>query len=63
MANRGAQNLILLSRSGPKTEAGVALLTDLKKQGVCAATPYVDISDLACLQRALPELAKSMPPV
>lgn len=63
MSSRGARNLILLSRSGVKNEAGRALVDELEKQGVRVATPQVDIGDLGSLTNVLAQLAKFMPPV
>ncbi|KAI4263037.1 MAG: hypothetical protein L6R42_001796 [Xanthoria sp. 1 TBL-2021] len=63
MNSRGARNLILLSRSGVKNEAGRALVDELEKQGVRVATPQVDIGDLGSLTNILAQLAKVMPPV
>ncbi len=63
MAIRGARNLILLSRSGVKTSAAKALVSELEMQGVRVATPQVDIGDLARLTHVLDDLKKSMAPI
>ncbi|KAA8649508.1 beta-ketoacyl reductase [Aspergillus tanneri] len=52
MVSRGAGNLILLSRSGAQTSAAKSFVYELKGQGVCVATPKVDISDLANLKES-----------
>ncbi|ROW10959.1 hypothetical protein VMCG_00852 [Cytospora schulzeri] len=62
MARRGAKYLILLSRSGPKSEAAKALVRELEAQKVCVAAPAVDIANLPELKRIIRELSKSMPP-
>lgn len=62
MADRGARNLILLSRSGALAPEAKVLIQVLEGQGVCVATPKVDIADLETLKRELAEL-KSMPPI
>lgn len=62
-AARGARNLILLSRSGPRSSAAKALLQELGAKGVRVATPTVDISDLPSLQRELERLGERMPPI
>ncbi|KAL8782131.1 MAG: hypothetical protein Q9213_005665 [Squamulea squamosa] len=63
MCSRGARNLILLSRSGVRNDAANALVDELEMQGVCVATPQVDIGDLVNLTNILDNLAKCMPPV
>jgi NADPH:quinone reductase-like Zn-dependent oxidoreductase/SAM-dependent methyltransferase len=62
-ASRGARNLILLSRSGPRTEAAKKLLEVLHKQGIRAVTPQCDVTSEASLRRVLSEAAESMPRV
>ena len=63
MASRGARNLVLLSRSGAKSNVAKALVSELEMQGVCVATPQVDIGDLTSLKHVLDDLAKSMAPI
>lgn len=63
MASRGAKNLILLSRSGAKSEEAKALLRELEAQDVTVAAPAVDMGNLAQLKAALLQLNKSMPPI
>ena len=63
MASRGAQNLVLLSRSGARSHSAKALVSELELQGVCVATPQVDIGDLTSLTHVLDDLAKSMAPI
>jgi hypothetical protein len=63
MVSQGVRNLILLSRSGAKGDAAKALVSELEIQGVCVATPQVDISDLSSLMNTLEGLTESMPPV
>ena len=62
MSRRGAKNLILLSRSGPKTQASITLLSELKSIGVRVETPRCDVSSLSSLSTALSQCA-SMPPI
>ncbi|KAI1370345.1 KR domain-containing protein [Hypoxylon crocopeplum] len=62
MVSRGARYLILLSRSGAKSQAAKVLVSELESQNVCVTTPAVDISDLAALEDTLKTLARSMPP-
>lgn len=60
-ASRGAKNLILLSRSGPTSEAAVKLVEDLKEQGVNVATPRCDVSDVTSLKEAIDGVTDTMP--
>ena len=63
MASRGARNLVLLSRSGAKSSAAKALVSELKKQGVCVVTPQVDIGNIHDLKRTLDDQADLLPPI
>ena len=62
MATHGARNLVLLSRSGPRTEAAITLLTELEGMGVCVKAPRCDIACASSLSTALTECAW-MPPI
>ncbi|KAL8786450.1 MAG: hypothetical protein Q9213_002766 [Squamulea squamosa] len=62
MAQRGAKNLILLSRSGPKTRAAQKLLEELRGQGVRTETPACDVSSTETLSATL-EKYTTMPPI
>jgi FlaA1/EpsC-like NDP-sugar epimerase len=53
MARRGARSLILLSRSGARTETAKAMITDLEALGVKIRTPLCDVGNLASLREAL----------
>lgn len=63
MVGRGARNLILLSRSGASGKAAKALMAELSAQGICVATPAVDISNLDKLKNEIEKLKKRMPPI
>ena len=63
MVEHGAQNLILLSRSGPKSGVAKSLIHELKAQGIRVATPLVDIGNFDHLREVLDGLAKSMPAI
>jgi hypothetical protein len=63
MVKRGARNLILLSRSGLKTESAKTLVKDLAAQGAHIATPACDITDNSLLEAVLRNCALTMPPV
>ncbi|RYP82307.1 hypothetical protein DL769_001709 [Monosporascus sp. CRB-8-3] len=63
MVSRGARHLILLSRSGAKSQTSRLLVSELERQGVCLATPAVDLADLGEVRGVLQRLTKRMPPV
>lgn len=62
MARRGARNLILLSRSGPRSEAANSTVRDLQRLGVRVCTPLCDIADRTSLQSTLQQL-QDMPAI
>ncbi|TVY80408.1 Highly reducing polyketide synthase azaB [Lachnellula suecica] len=63
MAQRGAKNLILLSRSGPASQSAAKLLTELRNIGVRVEAPKCDVSSRDSLKDVLSTFAKSMPPI
>ena len=64
LADRGAKNLLLLSRSGPQgNERAQALISDLQAKGVAVQCPSCDITDMESLQNALHRCGESMPPI
>lgn len=63
IVNRGARNLILLSRSGAGTAAAKTLVAELTPQGASVATPSVDIGNLSRLKQKIEELEEQMPPI
>jgi hypothetical protein len=63
MVSRGANNLVLLSRSGPRSSAAKALIEELIQQNVHVETPSVDVGDIQKLRSVLEGLARVMPPV
>ena len=63
MVDRGAMNLIVLSRSGTENELSVAFAKDLEGLGICLLTPVCDISDAASLEKALEQCTRTMPPI
>ena len=64
MVDRGARHLLLLSRYGPTSEASLALLDDLKSQGVRVEAPACNIANMDALSATLKYCADSgMPPV
>jgi hypothetical protein len=63
MATRGARNLLLLSRSGPKTSSAVELVKDLEAKSVMVRAPVCDIADPASIKAVLADYAINMPPI
>ncbi|KAF7128246.1 hypothetical protein CNMCM5793_002788 [Aspergillus hiratsukae] len=60
---RGARNLILLSRSGPLNPHAHDLVRELKAKGARVATPACDITDRDRLKAVLFEFGQTMPPI
>lgn len=63
MVSRGARNLILLSRSGPKNNVAQALINDLEVQGAKIMTPCCDVSNKKTLSSVLKDCSNWMPPI
>ncbi|KAL9073303.1 MAG: hypothetical protein Q9157_004798 [Trypethelium eluteriae] len=62
MATKGAKNLILLSRSGPKSEAALRMVDELRRNGVRVEVPRCDVSSADSLSKAL-QSYDNMPPI
>ncbi|KAF4179877.1 hypothetical protein CNMCM7927_001594 [Aspergillus lentulus] len=60
---RGARNLILLSRSGPQNPHAHDLVRELEAKGARVSTPVCDITDRECLKAVLYEFGQTMPPI
>ncbi|KAF3120139.1 hypothetical protein TWF569_007867 [Orbilia oligospora] len=56
MAERGVKNLVLLSRSGPKTKEAEDLIRELKELGVNCVVPACDITNRNMLYKTLQDL-------
>ncbi|KAI1740420.1 lovastatin nonaketide synthase [Xylaria scruposa] len=63
MVTRGARNLILPSRSGVNTDTAKLFVNELEQQGICIATPKVNLADHQELESVLQGLTKEMPPI
>lgn len=63
LADRGAKNIILVSRSGPASKTSVAFIKQLEERGVRVHATACDITNFADLSATLSKLAESMPPV
>ncbi|KAI6353345.1 hypothetical protein MCOR25_009030 [Pyricularia grisea] len=63
MVARGAQNLIVLSRSGPLDESAKALVQEVQASGTTILTPCCDITDVKGLEEALSKALEGLPSV
>jgi NAD(P)-dependent dehydrogenase (short-subunit alcohol dehydrogenase family) len=63
LASKGAKNLILLSRSGPRSESARKLVVDLQEMGITLATPTCNVTDAEDVSRAVREGQEGMPPI
>ena len=63
MVSRGAVNLLLLSRSGPSTEAARHMVAEMTAQGVRVETPSCDAADLVALETTLSKYSNVLPPI
>lgn len=63
LAKRGAKHLIVLSKSGPASEAASNAVRDLSEQGVTIAAPECDVSSMESLSKALDDCGQKMPPI
>lgn len=63
LAERGARHLLLLSRSGPRTQADHDVLRGLREAGVRVTLARADVTDAAALQAALDAARKAGPPI
>ncbi|KAF2798819.1 reducing type I polyketide synthase [Melanomma pulvis-pyrius CBS 109.77] len=63
LADRGARNLLLLSRSGPRKESAQALMKELAARGVVARAPVCDVTDFEAVKKVIDECAQEMPPI
>jgi NAD(P)-dependent dehydrogenase (short-subunit alcohol dehydrogenase family) len=63
MAERGARNIILLSRFGPRTDSARELINDLQSIGVRVETPECDITNLDIVKDIFVRLSADMPPI
>jgi short-subunit dehydrogenase len=63
MVGRGARNLILLSRYGPRTVAAQELLEEIRSQGVRVETPACDITHTELMRETIESLSSNMPPI
>lgn len=64
MAERGAKNLILPSRSGAASQSAIAVVKELRDMGVRVLTPRCDVSSFTELSAVLSNIAQAeLPPI
>ncbi|OTA96302.1 hypothetical protein M434DRAFT_375109 [Hypoxylon sp. CO27-5] len=63
LCRRGVKHLILLSRSGPTSEAAKSMVEELTARGVNVATPRCDVSIAESFKEAIDEVTRAMPPI
>jgi NAD(P)-dependent dehydrogenase (short-subunit alcohol dehydrogenase family) len=63
LVDRGARNLILLSRSGNQNVYAGVTTKDLQEKGATVLTPACDITDRAALASTLESCSRTMPPI
>jgi NAD(P)-dependent dehydrogenase (short-subunit alcohol dehydrogenase family) len=63
LVDRGARNLILLSRSGVHTNSTHAFVEELKAQGTVVKAPPCDVTNAKSLEQVLEECTRDMPPI
>ncbi|KAI1817163.1 hypothetical protein GGS20DRAFT_582671 [Poronia punctata] len=64
MVDKGAKNLILLSRSGATSASAIQLVASLRERGVVVSVPRCDVGSQESLTKALEECERTkMPPI
>ena len=63
MISRNARNLILLSRSGARTEVARTFLNELRGSGILVEAPACDVTNMSVMQETFGGLMANMPPV
>ncbi|MBN4061715.1 SDR family NAD(P)-dependent oxidoreductase [Bacteroidales bacterium AH-315-I05] len=63
MTTKGCKNLVLLSRSGTKTEEEAAVVQKMRDEGVNVALAKGSVCDQSDIDRIFKEIADTMPPL
>ncbi|KAI1425159.1 putative polyketide synthase [Xylaria sp. FL1777] len=63
LVSRGARNLILLSRSGPRIPEAHSLIRELSQKQVRIEAPCCDVADRTSLRTVLADCLKRLPPI
>ncbi|KAJ4345482.1 uncharacterized protein N0V89_011614 [Didymosphaeria variabile] len=63
LASKGAKYMILLSRSGPRSEEALKLVAELQAMGITLATPMCNVTDADGVKKAIRDAQEGMPPI
>lgn len=63
MCRNGAKNFVLLSRSGPSSNAAKEFVQTMRNKGLCVYAPECDISNLVAVSGMLAYVNENMPPI
>jgi NADPH:quinone reductase-like Zn-dependent oxidoreductase len=63
LVSRGARHLVLLSRSGPKSDADRAAVEEMMEQGVKVLLAQKDVTDESAIARLMERIKNEMPPL
>jgi phthiocerol/phenolphthiocerol synthesis type-I polyketide synthase C len=63
LADRGARNLVLISRRGPAADEAQTTLARLERRGVRVLARACDVTDRSALVRLFDEIARDLPPL
>jgi acyl transferase domain-containing protein/surfactin synthase thioesterase subunit/NAD(P)-dependent dehydrogenase (short-subunit alcohol dehydrogenase family) len=63
LADRGARHLVLVSRSGPKSDADRTAVETMREQGAQVQLEKTDVTDLDAVQRIVQRIKSEMPPL
>ncbi|KAK5988693.1 Highly reducing polyketide synthase azaB [Cladobotryum mycophilum] len=63
MCRHGAKNIILLSRSGPNSDAAKGLIATLEKDGIRVHAPKCDVSNPEAVEAVVAHAKANMPPI
>ena len=63
MADRGARHLVLVSRSGPKSDADRVAIEAMMEHGVSVLLAQADVADSGAVRRLLDRIQRELPPL
>jgi acyl transferase domain-containing protein/NADPH:quinone reductase-like Zn-dependent oxidoreductase/acyl carrier protein len=63
LVDKGARHLVLIGRSGAKSEEAKAALADFAARGVAVRAEALDVADKSAMQQLFASLAKTMPSI
>ncbi|MDP4180245.1 MAG: SDR family NAD(P)-dependent oxidoreductase [Bacillota bacterium] len=63
LVSNGADNLVLLSRSGAERPEAKEAISSFEKSGVNVIVRAIDISDFNCVEKLITDISASLPPI